>query len=134
MVDGHGRAHPYRLGFASHLGVATGKPTIGVAKSRLIGDLKEVWEDTFLIHDGEIIGAAVSVRKGVKPVYVSVGHLVSLDSAIKIAKHCLRLARVPEPMRIAHNLASKERKAKIAAATETGAGVSQVKQEIERII
>ena len=106
LVDAHGLAHPYRFGFASHLGVALGKPTIGVAKSRLIGAPTKIGNGVFLVHDNEIIGAVITTREDVKPVYVSIGHQVSLESAVAIVKHCVRDRRVPEPLFIAHKLAS----------------------------
>jgi deoxyribonuclease V len=114
LVDGHGRAHPYRCGFASHLGVALGKATVGVAKSRLVGEPKPMGADLFLVHDGEVVGAVVHARSGSKPVYVSVGNMVSLETAIQIVKHCTRGSRIPEPLRVAHRIASEKRKAEIA--------------------
>lgn len=115
LVDGHGTAHPFGCGLASHLGVVLNMPTIGVAKSKLFGDLKQVGEDSFLIHNDKVIGAVVQTLKGVRPVYVSVGHLVSLATAVDIVKHCVRQSRIPEPIREAHMLASSKRKAKIAS-------------------
>jgi deoxyribonuclease V len=115
LVDGHGRAHPFGCGFASHLGVVVGKPTVGVAKSRLVGERRQVGEDVFLMQGSEILGAEVITRAGAKPVYVSVGNMVSLQTAVEIVKHCSR-SRVPEPIRIAHRAAS-EGKAKIASPT-----------------
>lgn len=114
LVDGHGRAHPLKCGLASHLGVALGKPTVGVAKSRLIGEQMKIGEDTFLTHDGEVAAAVVLAVKGAKPIYVSVGHMVSLETAVNIVRHCIHGFLVPEPIRAAHSLACKERKAKIA--------------------
>jgi deoxyribonuclease V len=110
LADGQGFAHPYRFGFASHLGMAIGKPTIGVAKSRLIGEPTMISGQVFLIENGQIIGAVVTTKEGVKPVYVSVGHLVSLGTAVKIAKHCARYSRIPEPILQAHKIASEERR------------------------
>jgi deoxyribonuclease V len=106
LVDAHGLAHPYRFGFASHLGVALEKPTIGVAKSMLIGAPTKIGNEVFLVHDNEIVGAVITTRKDVKPIYVSIGHQVSLESAVAIVKHCVRDRRVPEPLFIAHKLAS----------------------------
>ena len=106
LVDAHGLAHPFRFGFASHLGVALGKPTIGVAKSRLIGEPTKSGKDVFLVHDSEIVGAVITTRKEAKPVYVSIGHQVSLESAVAIVKHCIHNKRVPEPLFVAHKLAS----------------------------
>ena len=108
LVDAQGLAHPYRCGFASHLGLAIGKPTIGAAKSRLIGTPVEMGGETFLVDKGEIIGAVVTTKQGVKPIYVSIGHMVSLETANKIVKHCAR-SRIPEPLLQAHKLATKER-------------------------
>lgn len=110
LVDGQGYAHPYRCGFASHLGVVLGKPTIGVAKSKLIGELEPFQSRDFAyLKDGsEIVGAAVKTTSG-RILYVSVGHMVSLETAIKIVKHCTRNSGIPEPIRLAHNKANAER-------------------------
>jgi len=108
LVDAQGYAHPYRCGFASHLGLVIKKPTVGAAKSRLIGD--EVKQDgkTLLVDKGEVIGEVVTTKQGAKPVYVSIGHMVSLETAVKIVKHCSK-GRIPEPLAQAHKLATKER-------------------------
>jgi len=108
LVDAHGRAHPLRCGFASYLGLALGKPTIGAAKSRLIGELAEMHGQTFLVDKGEVVGAIVNTRRNAKPVFVSIGHMVSLETAIKIVLHCSK-TRVPEPTLQAHKLATEER-------------------------
>jgi deoxyribonuclease V len=114
LIDGHGKAHPYGCGLASHLGVVLGKATVGVAKNRLIGKPKRIGENVFLIWQGEVVGAVVATRKSGKPVYVSVGHMISLSTAVEIVKHCSIVSRVTEPIRLAHRLASEERKAKNA--------------------
>ena len=108
LVDAQGLAHPYRCGFASHVGLVMGKPTIGAAKSRLIGEPVEMNGQTFLVDKGEVIGAVVTTNQNVKPTYVSIGHMVSLETAVKIVKHCAK-NRIPEPTLQAHNLAKKER-------------------------
>ena len=108
LVDAQGLAHPYRCGFASHLGLVLGKPTIGAAKSRSIGTAEERDGETFLLDKGEVIGAVVTIRQGVKPVYVSIGHMVSLETSIKIVLHCSK-SRIPEPLLQAHKLATKQR-------------------------
>ncbi len=108
LVDAQGLAHPFRCGFASHLGLAIGKPTIGAAKSRLIGKLLEMNGQTFLIDKDEIIGSVVTTKQKAKPIFVSIGHMVSLETAIKIIKHC-SLSRIPEPLLQARKLATKER-------------------------
>jgi deoxyribonuclease V len=109
LVDGHGFAHPYGCGFASHLGLAIGKPTIGVAKDRLFGEVENIKAEgnfAFLEHDGKVIGAVVTTKVGCKPVYVSVGHMISLETAIKIVKHCIRNNRIPDPILKAHEMAN----------------------------
>ena len=110
LCDGQGRAHPRRCGLACHLGVVTGQPTIGVAKSRLVGahdavpDRRGAWVP---LHDGaEVIGAVLRTRVGVKPVFVSVGHRVSLERAIEVTLACTPRYRLPETTRQAHRLAS----------------------------
>ncbi|MEM2250140.1 MAG: endonuclease V [Candidatus Bathyarchaeia archaeon] len=110
LVDGQGFAHPYRCGFASHLGVVIDKPTIGVAKSKLIGEVEPFGERDFayLWHEGEIVGAALKTSVG-KVLYVSVGHMVSLETAIKIVRHCMHYSGIPEPLRMAHKIATAER-------------------------
>jgi deoxyribonuclease V len=121
LVDGQGFAHPYRCGFASHLGLVIRKPTIGVAKSKLIGEVEEnkaLEGVAFLKDKGQFIGAMVTTKQNYKPVYVSVGHMISLETAIKIVKHCTRDNRIPEPILKAHELAALEkRKFNIALAT-----------------
>ncbi|MEM1538854.1 MAG: endonuclease V [Candidatus Bathyarchaeia archaeon] len=111
LVDGHGFAHPYRCGFASHLGVVLKKPTIGVAKSRLIGGIEypEDKDFAYLKHNGELIGAVLKKMQSQRPVYISVGHMVSLETAVKIVKHCARHSNIPEPLIKAHQLAAKAR-------------------------
>lgn len=110
LADGQGIAHPYRCGFASHLGLAIGKPTVGVAKSRLVGEPKMIAGRVFLVQKGQIIGEVVTTREGVKPVYVSVGHLISLETAVEIVKRCVRNSKIPEPILQAHKIASEERR------------------------
>jgi deoxyribonuclease V len=110
IADGQGMAHPYRCGFASHLGLALGIPTIGVAKSRLFGEPKTIAGQVFLVHKGEIIGAVVTTKEGVKPVYVSVGNLISLETAVKVTKHCVLNSKIPEPVWQAHKIAAEEKR------------------------
>ncbi len=112
LVDGHGIAHPRRLGLASHLGLVLDMATIGVAKTLLFGKIGETEkEDWKPIVDGNItIGAALYTKLGVKPIFISVGHKISLGTAIKIVKHCLAGHRIPEPIREAHKAAAIETK------------------------
>ena len=110
LCDGQGLAHPRRLGIACHLGVILDMPTIGVAKSWLIGDYEEVpqekgsWKP--LIHKDETIGAVLRTRANVKPLYVSSGHRISLPTAIDYVLRCTPQYRLPETTRIADKLAS----------------------------
>jgi deoxyribonuclease V len=110
LCDGQGIAHPRRLGIACHLGVLIDLPTIGVAKSLLIGKHSELpetrgsWQP--LLHRGETIGAVLRTRTGVKPVYVSSGHRVSLPTAIDYVMRCTPKYRLPETTRWADKLAS----------------------------
>ncbi len=108
LVDAQGWAHPYRCGFASHLGLVIKKPTVGAAKSRLIGEPTPVGGRTVLMDEGEVIGEVVTTKQGCKPVYVSVGHMVSLETSVEIVRRCSK-SRIPEPLRLAHNLATKTR-------------------------
>jgi deoxyribonuclease V len=108
LFDGQGKAHPLRLGEAAHLGLLFDKPSIGCAKSRFIGEYKEPGgkRGSFSkLYDGqEVIGAVLRSKDNVKPVFVSPGHKMDLDSALKIIKKCLREYRIPEPLRQAHML------------------------------
>lgn len=111
FCDGQGIAHPRRLGIAAHLGVLTDLPAIGVGKTRLLGEHDEVpptrgaW---CALRDGdEVIGAVLRTRTGVKPVYVSIGHRVSLASAIDLVLRAAPRYRLPEPIRRADHLASR---------------------------
>ncbi len=110
LVDGQGIAHPRRLGLASHLGLFLDIPTIGCAKSRLIGthgelsDKAKTWTELF---DGnEVIGAAVRTKIKTNPLYISVGHKISLPKAIYWTLQCCKKHRLPEPTRLAHQAAS----------------------------
>ena len=112
LVDGQGLAHPRRFGIACHLGVLTGLPTIGVAKTRLVGahdpvpDRRGAWVP---LHDrGEVIGAVLRSRVGVKPLYVSVGHRLSLERAVEWVMACTGRYRLPQTTRAAHALASTD--------------------------
>jgi len=110
LCDGHGYAHPRRFGLACHLGVLTGIPTIGVAKSLLIGThkipgkTKGDWQP--LIDHDETIGAVLRTRTDVKPVYVSIGHRISLKTALEVVIRCSSQYRLPDPLHQAHMLAS----------------------------
>jgi deoxyribonuclease V len=108
IVDGHGIAHPRRLGIASHLGLLAGIPTIGCAKSRLCGEADDVGPErgsVSSLHDGaEVIGSVVRTKDGAKPVFVSAGHLISLEAAVEWVLRFAPTHRLPEPTRIADRL------------------------------
>jgi deoxyribonuclease V len=114
IVEGHGKAHPRGLGIASHLGLILGRPTIGFAKSRLIGHFDEPGSEAGstspLTHKGEVLGAVVRTKSNVKPVFVSVGHLIGLTAAVDIVLRCTAgKQRLPEPIRLAHIAAGSAR-------------------------
>jgi deoxyribonuclease V len=102
LLDGNGIIHPIRCGFASHAGISLGIPTIGVAKTLLFGKVK----DSQVIIDKEQRGYAFSIKQGLKPIYVSPGHRVSLKTSLAVVKH-LSTSKIPEPLRLAHHLAKK---------------------------
>ena len=110
LCDGQGYAHPRRLGLACHFGLAADLPTIGVAKTRLIGRHGPVpaargdW--TALLDKEETIGAVLRTRAGIRPLFVSVGHRVGLESAVRFVMACTTRYRLPETTRAAHRLAS----------------------------
>jgi len=117
MVDGQGIAHPRRMGLASHMGLFLDIPTIGCAKSRLCGSHDEPGNErgsyAELLDNGEVIGAVVRTRTGVKPVYVSTGHKIDLESAVAVVLGCCRGYRLPEPTRLAHQAAGGNLKADV---------------------
>jgi deoxyribonuclease V len=110
MVDGHGISHPRRLGIATHLGLQLNKPTMGVAKKVLVGKYKEpdVLKGAVspLEYKGEIIGNVLRTKDKVKPVFVSPGHLMDLESATEIAMACTVKHKLPEPTRLADHYAA----------------------------
>jgi deoxyribonuclease V len=115
LCDGQGLAHPRRFGLACHLGLLTDIPSIGVAKTRLIGnhetlpEAKGSWVP--LLDRDEVIGAVVRSRSGVKPIYVSIGHRISLNSALDYVLAATTRFKLPETTRAAHHLASVDKTA-----------------------
>ncbi|MEM3587481.1 MAG: endonuclease V [Candidatus Jordarchaeaceae archaeon] len=111
MVDSNGRLHPFLLGAASHFGLLIDKPTIGVAKTLLCGEILPRKENRYslIIFEGKVVGAAVSTRIETKPVFVSVGHKVSLKTAIDIVLETSKF-RLPEPIRRADLLSKLSKK------------------------
>jgi deoxyribonuclease V len=114
ICDGQGVAHPREFGLASHLGLLFGIPTIGCAKSRLCGEHRpvgpRVGNYASLKMDSKTIGAVLRTRERVKPVYVSVGHMVDLRGAIRMTLRCCAGYRIPEPTRRAHLLVTAARR------------------------
>ncbi len=117
VIDGQGIAHPRRFGIASHFGVLIDRPTIGCAKSLLIGKYDEPAEKagsySYLYDSGEIVGVALRTRDNVQPVFVSIGHKITLEESIKIILQTVKGFRIPEPTRHAHNLVNALRRGEI---------------------
>ncbi|MCS6814392.1 MAG: deoxyribonuclease V [Cyanobacteria bacterium] len=111
LVDGMGRIHPRRFGIACHLGLWLQKPTIGCGKTPFVGTFAEPAPDrgsmSELVQAGETIGAVLRTRSQVKPVFISVGHLADLPTAIELTLRCTTRYRLPEPIRLAHQAAGK---------------------------
>jgi deoxyribonuclease V len=105
LVDGQGVCHPRGIGLASHLGIILGVPTIGVAKSRLCGEVR----NGRIFLRGRQVGWLLRQGRGSRPLYVSPGHMVSLESSREIVTSCIRSHRLPEPLRLAHLYSSRER-------------------------
>jgi deoxyribonuclease V len=114
ILDAQGLAHPRRMGLASHIGLFLDVPTVGCAKSVLVGKFEEPGprkgNATDLVHRGEVVGRVVRTRERVSPVYVSVGNGVNLDSAVELVLACCTRYRLPEPTRQAHNAANRLRR------------------------
>ena len=113
LCDGQGLAHPRRFGLACHLGVLLDKPSIGCAKSRLIGEFNPVGmhkgDHTPLWDGQEQVGIVLRTRDGVKPLFISPGHRISYENARAIVLRCVRQYRIPEPLRLAHMWVNKIR-------------------------
>lgn len=113
MCDSQGLAHPRRFGLACHLGVLLDWPAFGVAKSRLTGRRKGTLDEEKgahvpLIDRGEEIGAVLRTRSGIKPVYVSIGHRITLSEALELTLQCAPRYKIPEPTRVADKLSRRE--------------------------
>ncbi len=111
IFDGMGRAHPRRIGIATHMGLWLQRPTIGCGKTLLTGKYVEPPDErgaqTDLVDRGEVIGVILRTRAGVKPVYISVGHLADLLTSVELVMRCTSRYRLPEPIRFAHNAAGQ---------------------------
>lgn len=121
ICDGQGRAHPRRFGLACHLGVATGLPTIGCAKTRFVGQYHAPdtarGSATDLVADEEVVGRALRTQAGINPVFVSVGHRVSLATACAWVLRCAPTYRLPETTRAADHLVNQELQRLLAEGT-----------------
>ena len=113
LFDGQGTAHPRGLGLASHIGLFLDIPAIGCAKTLLIGESgpvgKKASSFAYLRNKGEVIGAVLRTKSGIKPVIISPGHRITLDESINIVLQCVGRYRLPEPIRRAHLLVNKVR-------------------------
>ncbi len=113
LVDGSGIAHPRKCGLATYIGLALGKQSVGVTKSKLYGfyarEPEEVLESVELMN-GSVIGYVLKTCRNCKPIFVSPGHLISPEGALKAVISCLRGHKLPEPIRLAHNLAGEAKR------------------------
>jgi len=107
IVDGSGIAHPRRCGLATYIAIKTGEPSIGITKRKLYGDIVRRGALTLLVDGDEVIGYELKTCKRCKPIYVSPGSYISLETALQVVKTCLRGRKLPEPIRVAHELAAK---------------------------
>ncbi|AGG06204.1 MULTISPECIES: deoxyribonuclease V [Dehalococcoides] len=111
LMDGQGLAHPRRLGIASHLGLFLNKPVIGCAKSRLVGEYAPLADEagsySDLYHNSQLVGRVLRTRRGVNPLFISVGHKICLEEACSRVADCCRGYRLPEPLRHAHLAAAQ---------------------------
>lgn len=114
IMDGHGLAHPRRMGIAMHFGIIADQPTIGCAKNILTGDFEEPDSEkgsfSYIKEDGERIGIALRSRSNVNPIFVSPGHKVSFRDSREIVMQCLTKYKLPETTRSAHDLVNRLRR------------------------
>lgn len=114
LIDGQGIAHPEGIGIASHIGVVMNIPTVGCAKSRLVGEYQEPghakgdW--SYLYYNGVKVGAVLRTRRNVKPLFISPGHLMDIESSVEIIMMCVSGYRIPEPLRTADRLSRQMRR------------------------
>src|SRR5919206_3826529 len=123
MFDGQGLAHPRRVGIASHVGLLIERPTLGCAKSVLVGKYEEPPPErgswTEMVDKGEVVGAALRTKTRVAPIYVSPGHLIDLEGAVNLTLACDGGYRQPEPTRRAHLLVNALRRGEKAPTSES---------------
>ncbi len=122
MFDGQGIAHPRRVGIASHVGLLINRPTLGCAKSVLVGKFEDLGEERGsrapLVDKGETVGAALRTKTRVQPIYVSPGHLIDIDGAVELTLRSDGGYRQPEPTRRAHLLVNALRRGERAPTSE----------------
>ncbi len=111
IFDGMGQMHPRRMGVAAHLGLWLGRPTIGCGKRHYIGEYQQPGNvkgnSAIVTYQGEAVGHVLRTRTNVKPIYVSVGHLAHIKSAVELTLACTPKFRLPLPIRMAHRAASE---------------------------
>ncbi len=114
FLDGQGIAHPRGIGLASHVGLFLDIPTIGCAKKKLVGTFSEVGnrkgDFSYLVYEGQRVGAVLRTRNGVKPIFISPGHKIDIDTAVKLTLACITRYRIPEPTRLAHLFVNRMRR------------------------
>ncbi|MFH1538519.1 MAG: deoxyribonuclease V [bacterium] len=119
VFDGHGVAHPRGIGIASHIGVVLDKPSIGCAKSRLVGEYREPGRKrgarTSLKVNGRVVGKVFRSKDNTKPIFISTGHRVGLETAVRVIATCVKKYRIPEPTRQAHIHSNQLRKESLRA-------------------
>jgi deoxyribonuclease V len=111
MINGHGIAHPLFCGIASHIGVLLDMPSIGVAQSKLCGEFREpkkIGEFSTITYQNKKVGYVYKSQENCRPIFVSPGHKISLETSLKIVKSTIRNHKLPEPLHIAHELANKK--------------------------
>jgi len=112
IVDGSGIAHPRKCGLATYIAIKTGIPSIGVTKKKLYGNVKEpeeFMEAKPIFDDSEVIGYALKTCRKCKPIYISPGNYITPETALKVVKMCIKKHKLPEPIRLAHELANKSK-------------------------
>lgn len=125
LIDGQGIAHPRGIGIASHIGLLMDLPSIGCAKTRLFGECSppgpEKGSITYMLHpeDKRPIGAVVRTKRGIRPLYVSPGHVTDIRSAVEVVLRCATGFRIPEPLRRADILSRRSKKAARASFAKT---------------
>jgi len=128
LCDGQGIAHPRGMGLATHLGLLVECPTIGCAKSRLVGTYSGPAEkkgaSAEMVHSGKVVGVAARTREGVKPIFISPGNRITLKESLNIVLRCCPRYRVPEPIRMAHVLVNRLRAGNYVSAAPCASALS----------